>query len=64
MRQRPIAGPRRRAPIGAFRDYVRSVFAECSARARLLRASRASWLHRLSRLPARRIRATNLYSRD
>lgn len=47
----------------AFHDYVRSVFAASSARAQLLRARRASWLHRLSRLPAVRIRATNLYSR-
>ena len=49
---------------GAFHQYVRSVFAECSARSRLLRADRARWLHKLSRLPAVRIRATNLYSRD
>ena len=64
MRQRRIAGLARRASNGAFHDYVRSVFAECSVRAPLLRASRATWLHRLSRLPALRVRATNLYPRD
>jgi hypothetical protein len=56
---------KRRLPAGgAFHDFVRSVFAECSVRSALLRASRASWLHRLSRHRAIRIRATNLYSRD
>jgi hypothetical protein len=50
--------------LGAFHQYVRSVFADSSVRARLLRAGRASWLHKLSRLPAMQIRATNLYSRD
>lgn len=49
---------------GAFHDYVRGVFAECSVRARLLRAARASWLHRLSRRSKARISATNLYARD
>jgi hypothetical protein len=48
----------------AFHDYVWGVFAEHCARARVLRANRASWLHRLSRRPRIRIRATNLYSRD
>ena len=50
--------------LGAFHQYVRSVFAESSVRAGLLRAGRARWLHKLSRLQAVRIRATNLYSRD
>lgn len=48
----------------AFRDYVRAVFAERSGRAPALRASRASWLHRLSSRAPIRVRATNLYSRD
>lgn len=64
MEQRPPVAPRRRASSGAFHDYVRGVFAECSARARVLRASRASWLHGLSRVGALRIRTTKLYSRD
>ena len=49
---------------GAFHDYVRAVFAECSVRARLLRAARASWLHRMSRHSGIRIRVTNLYARE
>lgn len=49
---------------GAFHDYVRAVFAECSVRARLLRAARASWLHRFSRHSDIRIRVTNLYARE
>jgi hypothetical protein len=48
----------------AFHNFVRGVFADRSVRARLLRANRASWLHRISRGLAKRIRATNLYSRD
>ena len=54
----------RRPFRGAFHDYVRGVFAERSAKARVLRASRASWLHRLSQRAKIRIRATSLYSRD
>ena len=49
---------------GAFHDYVRAVFAECSVRARLLRAARATWLHRMSRQADLRIRVTNLYARE
>jgi hypothetical protein len=48
----------------AFHDFMRAVFAERSVRARLLRANRASWLHRLSRRPSLTLKATNLYSRD
>ena len=59
-----IAGTPARPSRGAFHDYVRGVFADCSVRARLLRAARASWLHRVSRGPAIRVGATNLYARD
>ena len=38
-----------RSPKGAFHDYVRGVFAERSTRARLLRATRARWLHGFAR---------------
>jgi hypothetical protein len=34
---------------GAFHDFVRGVFAENSVRARLLRATRARWLHGFAR---------------
>lgn len=54
----------RRALRGAFHDYVRAVFAECSAHARALRVRRATWLHRISRQSTITIRATNLYARD
>lgn len=37
----------RRAFNGAFHEYVRGVFADHSARKRLLRAKRARWLYRL-----------------
>jgi hypothetical protein len=53
-----------RASRGAFLDYVRSVFAEHSRRARALGVGRANWLHRLSQRQRVRIRATNLYARD
>ena len=48
----------------AFHEFMRAVFAERSVRARLLRANRASWLHRLSRSSRVTVKATNLYSRD
>jgi hypothetical protein len=54
----------RNSSRSAFHDYVRGVFAECSAHARALRLHRAAWLHRISRRPQIRIRATNLYARD
>jgi hypothetical protein len=51
MEQR-LAGAPGRAFSGAFRDYVRGVFADQSARSRLLRARRARWLQRLVPGPA------------
>jgi hypothetical protein len=48
MEQRHITGAPGRAFNGAFHDYVRGVFAEHSARRRLLRAKRERWLHRLA----------------
>ena len=48
----------------AFHDFVREVFAACSAHTRALRVRRATWLHRISRRPKITIRATNLYARD
>jgi hypothetical protein len=47
MEQRPITSAPTRAFSGAFHDYVRSVFAEHSARRRSLRTRRARWLQRL-----------------
>jgi hypothetical protein len=56
--------PSRRAFNGAFHDYVRGVFADQSARKRLLRAKRAQWLHRLGeRATAGRRSARGLPSR-
>jgi hypothetical protein len=53
MKQPRIASAPGRAFSGAFHDYVRGVFADHSARSRLLRARRARWLHGLApRRPA------------
>ena len=56
--------PFRRVSHGAFHNHVRAVFAQRSPRARLLRARRATWLHRLSQQCLARVGAMNLYSRD
>lgn len=34
---------------GAFHAYVRSVFVDCSVRARLLRAGRTNWLRGIAK---------------
>jgi hypothetical protein len=52
MEPRPMAYATRRAFSGAFYDYVRGVFADHSARSRLLRAKRSRWLRRIGRLAA------------
>jgi hypothetical protein len=41
--------PKSRSFKGVFHDYVRSVFAQHSTRARLLSVSRARWLQSLVR---------------
>ena len=53
-----------RVSHGAFHNHVRAVFAEHSGRSRVLRARRATWLHRLSQRFVAKVSAMNLYSRD
>jgi hypothetical protein len=52
MEQPRIAGAPGRTFSGAFHDYVRGVFADQSARSRLLRARRVRWLQRLAQRSA------------
>ena len=61
--QLAVATLPRRPSQGAFHDYVRAVFAECSDRSKVLRKRRATWLHQLSAQFVERITAIDMYPR-